>query len=170
MMIADSPNAAHHDQPGCLERLTSYAAICERYRSLTGAKPGVPSADSAAQVRRICHHAMEGDAAAKQALIETCRYLGIGIANVVWGLDADAIIVDGAITEAWPLVGLALREQFPDGREFLNFRDLIVRPSALRGDDAATGAIMFPFTSLFASGERARLENQPVSVAMDVSR
>jgi predicted NBD/HSP70 family sugar kinase len=160
MIMVDSPGSERHDSPGCLERLTSYGAISERYRSLTGGKRGPTLGDSAAQVRRICHRAMEGEAAAKQTLAETCRYLGTGIANVVWGLDAEVIILDGAITEAWSLVGPMLREQFPDGRRFLNFRDLILRPSALRGDATITGAIMLPFASLFSSGERASVEEQ----------
>ena len=54
-------------------------------------------AETTARVREICRLAMEGDRAARQTLHETCRYLGIGIANVVWGLDADAVIIDGTL-------------------------------------------------------------------------
>ncbi len=97
---------------------------------------------------------MSGDNAATEALRETCRYLGIGIANVVWGLDADAVIFDGTMSEAWPLVGPWIAAQFPNP-ELLNFQDLMLRPSALGGEAATIGAATLPFIRLFSVGERA---------------
>ncbi len=61
----------------------------------------------------------------------------------------------GAITQAWPLVLTALQEQFPAGREFPNFRDLILRPGALGQDADTVGALTLPFVRLFASGSAA---------------
>ena len=84
---------------------------------------------------------MEGDPAARAALNESARYLGLGIFNAVWALDADAIVIDGTMTEAWPLVSAAIREQFPEGPQFLNFRNLVLRPSALGGEASLIGAI-----------------------------
>jgi predicted NBD/HSP70 family sugar kinase len=150
LVIAESPAAERHNRAGCLEMLASNDATCERYRSLTGGKPkGL--GDSEDQVKHICHLAMEGKGAAREAILETARYLGIGIANAVWALDAEAVVIDGALTEAWPLVSAAIRDQFPDGREFLNFRDLVLRPSALAGEATIIGAITLPFASLFSS-------------------
>lgn len=159
MVIADAGSddaPARHDRPGCLERLASDAATCERYRSLNGNRGWPPGGDVTAGVRRICHLALAGDAAAQEALRQSARYLGIGISNIVWGLDPDAVILDGALTEAWSLVGPVITEQFADGREFLNFKSLILRPSALRGQAAILGAAALPFQSLFAAAEHAR--------------
>jgi predicted NBD/HSP70 family sugar kinase len=156
MVIAEQGDPERHNRAGCLEALASNDATCERYRSLTGAKRGALG-DSGDQVKRICHLAMEGDEAARQSILETAKYLGIGIANAVWALDAEAVVIDGALTEAWPLVSAAIREQFPDGRQFLNFRNLMLRPSALTGEAAIIGAITLPFVSMFSSEEAARL-------------
>lgn len=153
MVIADSGGPERHDRPGCLEKLASNIALCARYQELSEPKRGGGFGDIAAQAQHICHLAMGGDEAARQAIRETCRYLGIGLANLVWGLDPDAIVIDGAITEAWPLVAPVIQEQFADGREFLNFRNLRLRPSALGGDAAIIGALALPFNSLFATGE-----------------
>jgi predicted NBD/HSP70 family sugar kinase len=98
---------------------------------------------------------MQGDAAAQSAIRECMRYLGIGLANVVWGLNADVIVLDGCITDAWPLVSAAIQEQFPAGPEFRNFRDLIVRPCALGHDAEVVGASTLPFVHLFATGDPA---------------
>ncbi len=75
-----------------------------------------------------------------------------GISNIIWGLDPDVIVIDGVITEAWPLVRPDLRRQFADGNEFVNFRNLLLRPSSLAGEAAIIGAITIPFNPLFTIG------------------
>jgi predicted NBD/HSP70 family sugar kinase len=157
MVVADPPDTGGvqaHDSPGCVEALASNPAICERYRRLAGNRQHRSSAggDSTALVKRICHLAMEGDAAAQETLRETSRYLGRGIANAVWLLDADVVVIDGAIAEAWPLLADGIRTQFP-GAEFPNFRSLILRPSALGGQATMMAAAGLPFAGLFSTGE-----------------
>lgn len=154
MMVADPPNheAQTHDNPGCVEALASNPAICERDRRNSGKRQRASSGDSTAQVKRICHLAMEGDPVAIQTIRETSVYLGRAIANVVWLLDADVVVIDGAITDAWPLVAEGIRSQFP-GAEFPNFRNLILRPSTLAGQATMMAAVGLPFTELFSTGE-----------------
>ncbi len=151
MVITDSPGPERHDRPGCLEMLASDHATCERYQRLVGGRPKGALGSVTDQVRRICHMAMSGDEAAREAVRQTARYLGIGIFNAVWALDVEAVIIDGAITEAWPLVRDAVRDQFPVGSEFLNFRNLTLRPSSLGGEAAIIGAFTLPFATLFSA-------------------
>jgi predicted NBD/HSP70 family sugar kinase len=153
MVISDRGGPERDNRPGCLEMLASDAATCERYNALAGMKTRASSSSYAQQIRQICQLAMEGDPAARAALNESARYLGLGIFNAVWALDADAIVIDGTMTEAWPLVSAAIREQFPEGPQFLNFRNLVLRPSALGGEASLIGAITVPFAPLFASEE-----------------
>jgi predicted NBD/HSP70 family sugar kinase len=154
MVVADSPGAGAHDRAGCLESLAANPAIVARYAALCNDRRS-RAGETESRVRTICHLAMEGDEAAITAIRESMRYLGIGIANLVWGLDMDVILIDGAITEAWPLVHSALQEQFP-GREYPNFRDLILRPCALGQDASIVGALTLPFLRLFATGHAHR--------------
>jgi predicted NBD/HSP70 family sugar kinase len=135
--------------------LTANDAICERYRALGGGRGRSSLGDAADLVNSICHLAVEGDATARQAVVETARYLGIGIANAVWTLDADAVVINSSLTEAWPLVSAAIHDQFPEGPQFLNFRNLVLRPSALAGEAAILGATTLPFAPVFASGGMA---------------
>jgi predicted NBD/HSP70 family sugar kinase len=153
MVISDRGGPERDNRPGCLEMLASDAATCERYNALAGMKTRASSSSYPQQIRQICQLAMEGDPAARTALNESARYLGLGIFNAVWALDADAIVIDGTMTEAWPLVSAAIREQFPEGPQFLNFRNLVLRPSALGGEASLIGAITVPFAPLFASEE-----------------
>ena len=157
MLVRDGAAVEHHDNPGCLEQLVSNRAICERFNRLAGQRPRTGSGDSAAQVKRICHEAMAGGEAAREAIVETARYLGLGIANAVWLLDVDVVIIDGAITEAWPLVAAGIREQFPAGEQFPNFRRLVLRPSSLAGEATMSAAVALPFAALFSPGGTTRL-------------
>ncbi len=152
MVIADTGGPARHDRPGCLEQLVSDPATCERYNHLAGNKTRSNSGDSAAQVKRICQLALDGDPAAQAAIAETSYYLGLGIFNAVWALDAEVAIVDGALAEAWPLVAAGVQKQFPSGEQFRNFRNLILRPSSLGGDATMIGAIGLPYADLFSTG------------------
>ena len=153
MVVEYRDGDERHDRPGCLEQLASDQATCERYFAPSSSARRDVSGDVSAHVRQVCHLAMTGDKKAVAALQATARYLGVGIYNMVWGLDPDAVIIDGLITEAWSLVGPAISEQFPRGREFLSFRNLVMRPSALGGQASLVGAAVLPFRGLFDSGE-----------------
>ena len=149
MVIADAGGTGTHDRPGSLESLASDSATCARYYASDGGRK-TPAETAPSCVRTIAHRALAGDRRAVEALQITARYLGIGISNAIWGLDPDAVVVDGTIADAWHIISPVLHNQFADGREFSNFRDLILRPSALRGEAAMIGAAALPFQSLFS--------------------
>lgn len=149
MILATDIRASRHDNPDCVEKLVANPAICERYSRLSGSRIRGAAGDSTAQVKRICHLALDGDPVARQTLRETARVLGIAIANAVWLLDADTVILDGAITDAWHEVSAAIREQFPEGDQFSNFRNLLLRPSSLAGRATMLAAVSLSFDHLF---------------------
>jgi predicted NBD/HSP70 family sugar kinase len=151
MVIADQGGPERNNRSGCLEVLACDLATCDRYRNLAGTKARSSTSSSCTQqMRQICQLAMEGDPHARAAVTATARYLGIGIANAVWALDADAVVIDGTVTEAWPLVSAAIRDQLPEGPLFPNFRNLVLRPSSLVGEAAVIGAITLPFAPIFS--------------------
>jgi predicted NBD/HSP70 family sugar kinase len=149
MILATNIRASRHDNPDCVEKLVANPAICERYSRLSGSRIRGSAGDSTAQVKRICHLALDGDTVARQTLRETARVLGVAIANAVWLLDADTVILDGAITDAWHEVSATIREQFPEGDQFPNFRKLLLRPSSLAGRATMLAAVSLSFDHLF---------------------
>ena len=150
MVIEMSAGDERQDRPGCLERLVANPVVCNRHSDLSGTKRQSNTGDTSARVRRIAEMAAAGDGAARQTLEETARYLGVGISNIVWGLDADTIVIDGAITEAWNLIEPVLRRQLPDNLELWGSRNLLVRPSAFGGEAALIGAATLPLSRVFA--------------------
>jgi predicted NBD/HSP70 family sugar kinase len=150
MVIATSGTRETHDRPGCLERLASNPALCERYAAVSGDRRSAASGDTFGRARRIVQAAADGDKAAVKSLVETARCLGVGISNVVWGLDVDVVVIDGAITDAWHVIEPVIREQLDN--ESLAKINVLLRPSAFGGDAALIGAATLPFTTLFATG------------------
>lgn len=149
MVIEASNSEERHDRPGCIERLISNGAICDRYSSLTGAWRQPSSGDTSARARRIAEWAMSGNAEARQTIQETARYLGLGISNLIWGLDADSVVIDTSIADAWPLIEPIVREQLPNEGELWGARNLLIRPSALGGEAALIGAASLPLSKIF---------------------
>ena len=147
IMASDSPE--RHDRTGCLERLASNIALCERYGMLAKSKSFAGSGNVAARVRMICHRATSGEAAAREAIRETSRYLGIGISNVVWGLDADTVIIHGIMNEAWPLVAPVIVDQFPETGRTATRQNLVLRPSLFGREASLMGVAALPFHKMF---------------------
>ena len=159
MVIAMSPGKERHDRPGCLELLASNPALCDRYAALAGEHSN-DSGDHSARLRRILKGALAGDPAARESLRATASCLGVGISNVIWGLDADVVVIDGAITETWDFIEPVLREHWPDGFGLAGM-NVLLRPSALGGEAALIGAATLPFTTVFATGESRHAAGVP---------
>lgn len=163
MIIADRADSGEKAS-GTLERLASNIALCDRYAALSGTGAPAAAGDTTARVRRICQRALAGDAAALEALRVTCRYLSIGIANVIWGLDADAVVLDAVMNEAWPVIRPMIESEFPQNPELTAFRRLVLRPSSLGSGGSIIGAAALPFQNLFNSGEARRTAVKPKRV------
>lgn len=157
MVISDGGDPAKVDRAGCLEKLASCTALWERYARLAGKHGQTAGKHTSSRVRKICQYALRGDSAASQALEETWRWLSTGLANMIWGLNPDAVVIDSPMNEAWPLLASYLRSQFPDEKEIANFRQLVIRPSSLAGDATLVGAGTLSFQHLFESGDLCRL-------------
>jgi predicted NBD/HSP70 family sugar kinase len=158
MVIADHGGSERHDRPGCLEKMVSNSAVCERYAAVSGRR-SVKPADSAARVRRLSHKALEGDPDAGRVIRETARSLGLGISNVVWGLDPEAIVLNTALNAVWNILSQEIQEQLPDPHQWPACRQLKIRPSALGEDGVVIGAATLAFASLFDTGQRGSIRS-----------
>jgi N-acetylglucosamine repressor len=95
----DAPTACATGSRDCWEAFASERAALARYRLLSdGQVPTRVGFD------KLMDRALGGEDAARAALAETARYLGVGIANLIKGLSPEAVILGGRIARAWPLV------------------------------------------------------------------
>src|SRR5262249_32406800 len=83
----------------CWEAFASERAASARYARLAPKSNGAFIC-----FREIVDRALEGQSHARTALLETARYLGLGISNLLKGLSPEAIIVGGDISRAWSII------------------------------------------------------------------
>ena len=100
---------------GCWERLASQRALIERVeRGLQDGRPSrVLSFANGGEVDlpAILEAARQGDELARQALHETGRYLGIGIANLINVLNPQLVVFGGSLSLAHEFLMPAIRDE-----------------------------------------------------------
>lgn len=96
----DAPVECASGSRECWEAFASERSALARYRILaSGANGGADLTFSG-----LVDLALRSDGPARQALKETAKYLGIGIANLIRGLAPEAVIVGGPIVRSWPVI------------------------------------------------------------------
>ncbi len=86
---------------GCWEAYASDRATGKRYLKLKNNKE---NQKDFFKVQSVLDAAKENDEIAIQAIKETGKYIGIGIANIIRTLDPPAIVIGGRILQAWELI------------------------------------------------------------------
>ncbi|MFN2532527.1 MAG: ROK family protein [Pyrinomonadaceae bacterium] len=125
----------------CWEAFASERAATARYQRLTGAR-------TAPTFATLIDCAVSGEQKARKALMETARYLSIGISNLVVGFSPEAVIVGGAITRAWPLIEKTLTEKIERSVRQGVPSARVVR-STLNPDPTLMGALTLVLASKF---------------------
>jgi predicted NBD/HSP70 family sugar kinase len=142
----DAPVACSCANDDCWEAFASERAATARYLKMEPASRTGNQFDFDMLINR----ALEGEANAQAALIETARYLSIGISNLIVGFSPQAVVVNGRITRAWSLVEKALTEKIERSvRRGLPSARIL--PSTLSGDPTLMGAFSLVLTSKFAA-------------------
>lgn len=90
---------------GCWEAFASNSATVARYMGRSGRTRG-----QAPTVEEIVRRARLGEQAAIDAVVETGKYIGIGLAAVVSVFNPKRIYVGGELTAAWELLEDPIRE------------------------------------------------------------
>ena len=91
---------------GCWEAYTSNVAVVARYlgRELSTRESYAKVRETRLTVSDVIARARAGDAAARTALEETGRYVGLGLAAIVNALNPARIVVGGEIAAGWDLI------------------------------------------------------------------
>ena len=100
---------------------------------------------------QLIEKAFAQDQAAKDALLETAYYLGLGIANLTKGLSPEVVILAGNIARAWPLISGELRSTLAANTICSGLPLAPVFASTLGDDTRLMGALSLVLASKFAS-------------------
>jgi len=141
-----APVACAAGSEKCWEAFASERAALARYRQRRGS-----AGDSEISFRRLMDNALSKDGAAKEALLETAHYLGLGISNLTKGLSPEAVILAGDIARVWPLISDELRSTLAENTICSGLPSTPVFASTLGDDTRLMGALSLVLARKFAS-------------------
>ncbi|MDQ3918828.1 MAG: ROK family protein, partial [Acidobacteriota bacterium] len=84
-------------------------------------------------------------------LLETARYLGVGVANLIKGLSPEAVIIGGRIVRAWPLIAEEVRSAVAENSMCRDLPTPRLLTSTLGEQPQLMGALSLVLSSKFAS-------------------
>lgn len=129
----------------CWEAFSSEGAAIARYRKLAHTPTQTPIS-----FKDVVDRALSGEESARVALVETARYLGVGISNLIIGFSPEAVVVGGEIARAWDLIESALTEAIEHSvRRGLPSARIL--PSTLGDTPTLRGALSLVLASKFAA-------------------
>lgn len=129
----------------CWEAFSSERAAIARYRKLARI-----SNKNQITFKDVVDRALGGEENARVALVETARYLGVGISNLIIGFSPEAVVVGGEIARAWELIESALTEAIEHSvRRGLPSARIL--PSTLGNSPTLRGALSLVLASKFAA-------------------
>ena len=141
-----APVACASGSRECWEAFASERSALARYKNLSHGHNGAGSTTFGELVDLALTH----DGAARTALKETAKYLGIGIANLIRGLAPEAVIVGGPIVRAWPVISDDIRNTV-EGTVCRGLPSTRIIASTLGSEPTLMGAISLVLASKFAS-------------------
>ena len=140
-----APAACAAGSEECWEAFASERATLARYKQR---REGLTEEITFLQ---LIERAFAQDQAAKDSLLETAYYLGLGIANLTKGLSPEVVILAGDIARAWPLISGELRSTLAANTICSGLPLAPVFASTLGDDTRLMGALSLVLASRFAS-------------------
>ena len=143
---SDAPVDCSCGSRNCWEAHASEAAVIERYKSNFNGSAGVKSVE----LSRIVELANSGEDQAVKAFIETAKYIGIGISNLIVGLSPQAVVVSGSITGCWDLIADEVHQAVEKGIR-RSLPKTVITASSLGPRPTLLGAVSLVLAGKFAS-------------------
>ncbi|MEO8049105.1 MAG: ROK family transcriptional regulator [Acidobacteriota bacterium] len=131
---------------GCWMAYISDLATSARYASYLDAK----LLASPHSLRTIISLMRSGDVRAMAALQTTARYLGLGLANILHGVDPAVVYIGGEITTAWDIVEPTMRESLVERALTAKIASAVIQPSKI-SDPRLRGAVALIASPTFAA-------------------
>ena len=131
---------------GCWELYASNAATVQRFYELKNERF---DGDVNQDIQNVLSLARDGETHALEAVRKTGAYLGIGISNIIKGVDPEVIVLDGAITGVWDLIYPEIMREI-ESRVFFSLRkDVRVMATSLQGRSSLVGAFALAIKEIF---------------------
>ena len=131
---------------GCLETICAGVHIARRAKEkLAQGEPSLMrkmvSDGSEISAKTVVEAVRQGDKTAVEIWDETCRFLAIGIANIITTLAPEAVIIGGGISAAGDLLFEPLRRLLPNFISMIPTEKINILPATLGGESGVCGAL-----------------------------
>ncbi len=125
----------------------------EEYRTMgcweaEAAGPALARRLKAASAEDVVASARRGDPAARAAVEETARYLGLGIANLVSVLNPEIVVLGGGLMQAGDLFLPTIRRVMPEWAQPVSAQQVRIELTQLGEDAGLLGAARLAFNSI----------------------
>jgi predicted NBD/HSP70 family sugar kinase len=137
---------------GCWELYASDMATVKRYRHLKGPARSARHQAQEITIHEIIQRAHQGEEAAQSALQTTGKYLGLGIANLVYGFNPEMVIVGDNLKDAWDFVGDIIISTVRSRVPAYYLEGLQIVPSSHKENPSLLGAIALVLAHQFRIG------------------
>ena len=131
---------------GCWEVYASDRATIRRY---LGDKKMSTDQGSQISISNIIELAKKGDASAREAMMKTAQYIGLGIASIIRAFDPEVIVIGGIITQNWDMVYPQIMETVNKRGFFGKQRNTTILPTSLPGNPPLLGAAALSIRKIF---------------------
>ena len=131
---------------GCWERYASDRATVNRYMTRKFGESGQPAKVS---VDEIIELAEKGDEIAKDVVVQTGYYLGLGISNILKAIDPQAFILGGRIVQAWDILYPEINRVVKKRAFYGERKNTMILPTSLRVKPRLLGAASYAIKKIF---------------------
>jgi predicted NBD/HSP70 family sugar kinase len=149
---------------GCWEQYASDIALCRLYNELREEEKKTAKADI--EPGAILQLAREGDPLAHRAVQETARHLGLGLVNLIWALDPEAVIVGDWMAESWDLLEETVWSVVRSRIAGYYLSGLKIAPSKHSADCTLLGAVALVLSRFFSSFDNGKTKKRWHSTMM----
>jgi N-acetylglucosamine repressor len=137
---------------GCWEAFACNSATIDRYAErVFGGATRTAAGRGAMDIAEVVRRARSGEEAAAEAVLETGRLIGRGLANVVSAFNPGHIFLGGEITAAWELLEGPIRDAMREGSLTESARITPVTPDNSPAEDRLLGAVAIVAAPSFAA-------------------
>jgi N-acetylglucosamine repressor len=146
MIIYEGGELCNCGNHGCWERYASDRATVKRYKAR---KYNNSDQMNELTVDDVIEKANASDNIAFEVLKQTGYYLGLGIANIIKGLDPHAIILGGRIIQAWEIIYPEIIQVVKKRAFYGEKKKIIILPTSLKVRPRLLGAATLAIKEIF---------------------
>ena len=135
---------------GCWEMYASDMATVKRYlQSLNGSETPLRN-PTQISIHEVIERAHGGEEAACKALQSTAKYLGLGITNLVFGLNPEMVIVGDELVYAWDIIGEIIHSTVHSRVPHYYSEGLRITSASVKEMPSLLGAIALVLSNVFS--------------------